>query len=465
MNHNSKLNKKQLKKALMDETLSIINPNAAGIDIGAKEQWVCIPANRCEDNIRRFDAFTCDLLEIARWLKDNSITTVAMESTGVYWIPLYQILETRGFEVYLVNAKHFKNIPGRKKTDKIDCKWLQKLHSFGLLTSSFRPNDEICRIRSLFRHRQNTVKQNSRNILHMQKALEQMNIKLHHVIDDITGVTGTKIIQEILKGERDPLKLAQLKHFRIKATLQEIVKSLEGDYRSEHLFALKQSFDSYNFKKAQIVECDVELEKMLQEMDKTLKQSTFDFLEEEGQIKKKKKRKPKRNAPSYDAHSYLKNIVGVDLTEIPGIKELTAQTIIFEIGLDMSKWATSKHIASWIGLAPNPQKSGGKIIKQRTKKISNRAANALRMGASTLQNSKTYLGAFFRKVLFRSGRAAAITATARKLLVIIYNMLKNKTPYHELGEEYLLQQNKDRVMRKLSKQAKKLGFSLVPNNS
>jgi transposase len=465
MDNNNKSNKKQLNNEITDEGFSILNQNAAGIDIGATEQWVCIPANRCEDNIRKFDAFTCDLLEIANWLKDNNITTVAMESTGVYWIPLFQILETRGFDVCLVNARHFKNIPGRKKTDCLDCQWLQKLHSFGLLSPSFRPDDQICRIRSILRHRQNLIRKNSKNVLHMQKALEQMNIKIHHVIDDITGLTGTKIVQEILDGERDPLKLAQLKHFRIKASLEDIIKSLEGDYRSEHLFALKQSFDSYNFGKSQILECDIEVEKMLLKIEKTDKQATFDFIEEENQIKRKKKSKPKRNAPSYDANSYLKNITGVDLTEIPGIQELTAQTIIFEIGLDMSKWDSSKHISSWLGLAPNPQKSGGKVIKQHTKKVSNRAANALRMGASSLKSSKTYLGAFFRKILFRSGRAVAITATARKLLVIIYNMLKNKTPYRELGEEYLLQKNKQRTINRLSNQAKKLGFSLVPSDS
>lgn len=448
------------------EKLQVVNPDAAGIDIGSEENWVCVPPNRCKDNIRQFGGFTCDLYAIAHWLKECNVTTVAMESTGVYWIPLYQILEAQGFEVCLVNAKHFKNVPGRPKTDRLDCKWLQRLHAYGLLSPSFRPDEQICQIRSLLRHRENLVRMNAKNIQYMQKSLDQMNIKLAKVISDITGVTGIKIIEAILNGERDLEKLAELRHSTIKAPKQEIVKSLEGDYRPEHLFTLKQSLEAYNFIKEQILQCDGEIEKYLQEMDKTDNtptQITFEFIEQPKTNSKYKK--PNKNSPNYDANSYLLKIAGVDLAKVPGLDGSTAQTILFEIGLDMHKWKSEKHFASWLGLCPNSKKSAGKILSSKTNKVKNRATSAFRMAARSLQKSQCYLGAFFRRILSRRGFAKAVTATARKLAIIVYHMLKHGVEYQEVGENFYLEKYKEKVLRSLQRRAQQIGFDLVPKTN
>ena len=262
------------------EKIEVKNPKAAGIDIGSKEHWVCVPASMDKNNVRKFGTFTCDLYEIAAWLKKCEVTTVAMESTGVYWIAPYQVLEDAGIQVCLVNAKYFKNVPGRGKTDRLDCKWLQKLHTFGLLHASFRPDAQVCQIRSLVRHRKNLIQMGTTHILHMQKSLEQMNIKLANVISDITGVSGLNIIEAIISGERDLARLADLRDRRLKATYEEIIKSLEGDYRDEHIFTLKQALDSYKFVQRQLIECDLEIENYLQKMDKQEKQGqlTFEFI-------------------------------------------------------------------------------------------------------------------------------------------------------------------------------------------
>lgn len=448
------------------EKIEVVNPKSAGIDIGSKEHWVGVPPEMAEENVRKFGTFTCDLYEIAEWLTELGITTVAMESTGVYWIPLFQILEAAGIEVCLVNAKYFKNVPGRGKTDRLDCKWLQKLHTFGLLRASFRPDPQICQIRSLLRHRENIVRMGATHIRHMQKALEQMNIKLVNVISNIAGVTGLKIIQAIIDGERDLAKLADLKDYRIKASEEEIIKSLQGDYRDEHLFALKQSLEMYNFVQKQIIECDLEIEKYLQKMDKQDEpgQATFEFVKTGKH--RNRKNKAKKNEPRYDANSYLLKITGVDLTKIAGISDSTALTIVFEIGLDMTKWKSEKHFISWLGLCPKPDKSGGKILGTETRKVQNRATQAFRMAALSLNKSDSYLGHFFRKIAAKRGFHKAITATARKIAVIVYAMLKNKMPFKELGPDFYLQQNKEKMIRNLIRRATALGLEVVkPNNA
>lgn len=453
------------ERAKEGEKIEVKNPKAAGIDIGSKEHWVCVPAALDKDNVRQFGTFTCDLYEIAAWLKKCGVTTVAMESTGIYWIAPYQVIEDAGIEVCLVNAKYFKNVPGRGKTDRLDCKWLQKLHTFGLLHASFRPDAQICQIRSLLRNRRALIQMGATRTQLMQKSLEQMNIKLANVISDIVGVSGLKIIEAIIRGERNLLHLAELKDRRIKATTQELIKSLEGDYRDEHIFTLKQALDGYKFIRQQIVECDLEIEKYLQKMDKQPdpSQLTFEFV----QIGKHKPRKSKvtHNEPHFDANSYILKITGVDFTEIPGISESSILTIISEIGLDMTKWKSEKEFVCWLGLCPKPDKSGGKVISSSTRKVKNRASEAFRMAALSVQRSQSYLGNFFRKIASTRGFHKAITATARKIAVIFYSMLKNKIPYKELGPDFYYQQNKEKIIRNLILKAKSLGLEVVvPDN-
>ncbi len=455
-----KVNKKfhPRKKSLAKQKLEMINPNAAGIDVASEEMWVCVPADRADSNIRKFGAFTCDLYEIADWLKDCGVTSVAMESTGIYWIPLYQVLEEREFEVCLVNARQMKNVSGRPKTDRLDCSWIQRLHSYGLLMPSFRPDDEICQLRSLLRHRDALIRSAARDIQHMQKALHQMNLLLDKVISDITGVTGTAIIEQMLAGERDPATLAKLRDYRIRKPEEEIAKALQGDYREEHLFVLRQAYEAYQFTQRQIATCDDQAETWLTRTEKALdirKQPLPDS-------KPRQRKKGQDNDPGYDARSYIYQIYGVDLTRIPGIGASTIQTLLSEVGRDLSKWPTAKHFTSWLGLSPNLKRSGGKDQSSQTRKVNSRAAKALRLAAQTLRNSKSALGAFYRRLAGRIGPAKALTATARKLAVIFYTMVRFKKDYTDLGEDEYLKRQEQRHLARLKKQAARLGFELVP---
>lgn len=451
----SKSKAKKPKKVTLPDSLKRVQLNAAGIDIGASFHYVAVPVDRDEQPVRRFEAFTTDLYALADWLKQCQIETVVMESTGVYWIPLFQILESRGFEVKLVNARHTKNVPGRK-SDVLDCQWLQELHTYGLLSGSFRPTDDIVVLRSYLRHRDNLIKQSATHIHLMQKALSQMNIKLHNVISDITGVTGMRIIHALLAGERDLTKLAELKDWRIRKSSEEIAKSLVGDYRREHLFALKQAVELYQCYREKIDQCDEQILAHLQSFDsKTDLSSTKE-------IDKPKRKKPQRNEPKIDLNQQLYRISGVDLTKIDGISILSAQTIISEIGLDMSKWPTEKHFASWLGLSPNKEISGGKVLKNGTRKVVNRAAQALRMAAFNLKNSKSALGAYYRRLCLRLGSAKAITATAHKLARIVYRMLKFGEAYTDVGLQAYQQNYRDRVVKNLIRRASTLGFQLIP---
>lgn len=441
----------KIKQKPTNAVFNTINPDCAGIDIGSKIHYVCVPEARSMESVQKFESFTADLEKMVKWLSDCKIKSVAMESTGVYWIPVYQILEAAGFEVYLVNARHVKNVPGRKKTDVEDCRWIQKLHSCGLIQGSFRPNDKICILRSLVRQRKRLTENASSHVLRMQKALTEMNIQLQNVISDIVGVTGMAIIKAILKGERDPIKLAQLRDTRIKCSENVIAKSLYGDYRKEHIFILKQELELYEFYYQKIAELDQEINIAYSEIDTK-------NLNQEKELEPKKKRK---TAPKIDVRKKLYNIIGIDLTNIPGLSELTAQTIISEIGIDMSKWKTEQHFTSWLGLSPMNKITGEKIYNSRTNKVKNRAAAALRMAAQNVSKTQTALGAFFRRIKSRKGAPKAITATARKIACLVYRLLKYGLDYVEQGLEQYEQKYKNGLKTMLEKLAKQLGYNVM----
>ncbi len=461
-NSPKKVNKKRArsKKSLLDQKLEMINPNAAGIDVASEEMWVCVPEERAENNVRKFGAFTCDLYAIADWLKECGVTSVAMESTGIYWIPLYQVLETRGVAVCLVNARQMKNVSGRPKTDRLDCRWIQRLHSYGLLMASFRPADEICQLRSLLRHREAVIRGAARHIQHMQKALHQMNILLDKVLGDITGMTGTKIIEQILAGEHDPVRLASFRDYRVRKSEEEIVKALEGDYREEHLFVLRQAYEAYQFAQTQISAGDQAIEHWLKRTEKVL-----DIREHPLPSVPQDRWNPRKNEPPKETRSYLYAIYGVDLTQIPGFQASTIQILLSEVGRDMTKWSTVKHFTSWLGLCPNLKRSGGKDQSSQTRKVQGRAARALRIAAQTLRNAKSSLGAFYRRLKGRLGPAKALTATARKLAVIFYNMVRYGKPYTGMSEEEYLKQQQQRQLARLKKQATRFGFDLIPKTA
>jgi len=449
----SKKRSKHQKKAKELDVLEQINLNAAGIDVGAEEVYVAVPKGRDEESVKSFLTFTADLQHLADWLEVCGIETVAMESTGVYWIPLFEILESRGFEVYLVNARHIKNVSGRK-SDVLDCQWIQQLHTYGLLQPSFRPPEQICALRSLVRHRDMLTKYRSAHIQHMQKALTVMNIRLTNVLSDITGVTGMKIIRAIVAGERNPEVLASYRHSNCAKSKVEIAKSLEGHYKREHLFALKQALELYDFYDRQLRDCDTELEKLYQE---------FDLPDEPGTPPPNpRKRKRRKNQPHFDLVQSLYPMTGVDLTQVDGLDAMTVQDILSEIGTDMSPWPTVKHFASWLRLAPNNKVTGGKVKQRGTLPSQNRANAAFRMAAQSLARSDCALGAFYRRIRARHGGPKAVTATAHKLARIVYFMLKNRQPYHDPGADYYEEQYRIRAIRNLQRKASKLGMRLEP---
>ena len=443
------------KKATLAEAaeqLQQINLNAAGIDIGSREHAVAIPPGRNPKSVRMFGTFTEDLNKIALWLKESKITTVAMESTGVYWIPLYEILEQNGIECVLVNAKHLKNVTGRK-TDVLDCQWIQQLHTYGLLSGAFRPNDQTVRLRGYLRHRHMLIQHLSPHILHMQKALMQMNLQLHHVIRDITGETGLKIIRAIVQGERDPNKLAEYRNYRCKNPEEIIAKSLVGNYRPEHLFSLKQALELHDFYRQMIQECDEEIVKLVGSYDDTRKK-------EEIPIRALKPKKQK-NGFEFDLHTLLHQKFGVDLTAIPGIDSSTALTILSEIGNDLTAWKTVKHFASWLCLCPGNKVSGGKQLSGRSRPSANRAKRALELVAMGLYKSKTSLGALFRRLKSKIGAPKAITAVAHKLARLIYFLVTNGIEYVEIGEKAYEDRHRERIIMNLKRRAKELGFELT----
>lgn len=441
--------------AEVDE-LTIINPNAAGIDIGLAESWVSVPANRDSQPLRQFDMNTPDLIALAEWLKACGVTTVAMESTGVYWIPLYEILEARGFKVYLVNARHAKNLPGRKK-DEADAQWLRRLHAFGLLNNSFRPEGEMCAIRAYLRHRAELIEHRAAHIQHMQKAMQQMNVRLSPTVTDITGVTGMAIIRAILAGERDPVKLAEWRNPSCAQPESEFIKALTGNYRDEHVFALKQAVALYDCYTEQIRECDQELERKFSALKPVHDDDALPPLDPTD-----KRNTHSKNAPAYDGRRLLYQLLGIDLVAVYGLNEVTAQTILSEIGTDMSRWADEKHFCSWLGLAPHNDISGGKVLRSRTLKTHNRAGQAFRLAAQAVSRTETAYGAFFRRMRAMHGPKKAIVATAHKIARAVYFMLRDHKPFDGASADTYLKCERAREIARLEKKATKLGYTLAP---
>lgn len=437
------------------DVLTIINANAAGIDIGMAESWVSVPADRDPQPLRKFDMNTPDLIALADWLKACGVTTVAMESTGVYWIPLYEILEARGFKVYLVNARHAKNLPGRKK-DEADAQWLRRLHTFGLLNNSFRPAGEMCAVRAYLRHRAELIEHRAAHIQHMQKAMQQMNVRLSPTVTDITGVTGMAIIRAILVGERDPGKLAALRNPCCAQPESEFIKALTGNYRDEHVFALKQAVALYDCYTQQILECDQELERKFSAL-KPIHDDALPPLDTTD-----KRNTHSKNAPAYDGRRLLYQLLGIDLVAVHGLNEATAQIIISEIGTDMSRWSDEKHFCSWLGLAPHNDISGGKVLRSRTLKTHNRAGQAFRLAAQAVSRTETAYGAFFRRMRAMHGPKKAIVATAHKIARAVYHMLSDHKPFDVMSADTYLKRDRERDIARLQKKATKLGYTLAP---
>lgn len=447
---------KRKPNSTSDSTWPILNVNAAGLDIGSTEIWVAVPADRETQPVRTFGTFTPDLHILAAWLKACQIETVVLESTGVYWIPVYEILDAQGLHVAVVNARHVKNVPGRK-TDEKDCQWWQRLHTYGLLSASFRPDAEIVALRAYLRHRASLLEHRAAHIQHMQKALLQMNVQLTQVLSDITGETGLAIIRKILAGDRDPVALAQLRDPRCEHSTDEIAKALTGNYRPEHVFALKQALALFDFYTPQVRECDTEIEMLFSVMKPRHDQDDLPPLEPSD-----KRDSHSKNAPTYDARTLLYQLVGVDLVAISGLNASTVQTILSEIGTDMRKWPTVKHFCAWLGLAPHHDISGGKVLRSRILKTHNRAGQAFRLAAQSASRSpRTGYGAFYRRMRGRLGPAQAIVATAHRIARAFYHMLKYRESFHDLSAVEYEQRAREREIANLSKKAKRLGLTLV----
>ena len=443
----------QRKRPATQAAITLTHPNAAGIDIGSAAHFVAVPPERDDEPVREFASFTADLHRLADWLDACGVDTVAMESTGVYWIPLYELLESRGFTVFLVNARHVKNVSGRK-SDVLDCQWLQQLMSFGLLRGAFRPADQVCVLRSLSRQRTMLLRSQGRFVQHMQKALTQMNIQLANVISDVAGETGQRILRAIVAGERDGRALAQLRNARIRASEDEIAKSLQGNWRAEHLFALKQALDAFDFCGTQLAECDAQIQAQLQAL----------HVREDAPAQGKKRGRA-RNAPKFDLRTQLFQMCGVDLTRIDGIDVTTALAVVSEVGADLSKFPSDKHFASWLGLCPGTKITGGKVMSGKTKRCANRAAQALRLAAAALRSSQSALGAYYRRLCARMDKPKAVTAAAHKLARLIYAMLTHGQEYTDRGQDYFEERYRQRVLHNLAQKAKAMGMQLVPSDA
>ena len=431
--------------------LSQINRNAAGIDVGASGHYVAGSADRAEPPVREFAAFTADQYRLADWLTECGVETVVMESTGVYWIPLFGVLEERGFRVMLVDPRRIKNVSGRK-TDVLDCQWLQQLHTYGLLSGAFRPDEDIRRLRSYLRQRAMLVQYASHHIQHMQKALTQLNVKLQHVISNITGQTGMAISEAIVSGERAPKRLAQLRDHRIRADEATIAKSLQGHWREERIFELTQALELYRFYHAKIAECDREIAAQLERFED----------HSDGGSPAGKGRRSQGNAPRFDIRAHLYRMTGVDLTRSDGVDGCTALKVVSEIGADMTKWPSAKRFSSWLGLSPDNRITGGRVMSSKTKPSANRAAAALRLAANALHRSDSALGAFLRRKKAHLGAPKAITATAHKLARLIYTMLRHGQEYVDAGAEYYETQYQQRALRAAKRRAAQLGYQLAP---
>jgi transposase len=459
--HQQRKNKARRKRSAQHEAevqrvegLPVTHRHAAGIDIGSRTHWVCVEfGNDDSDGIREFPAHTEGLHQLLAFLRQHQVATVAMESTSIYWIPLYELLESNGFEVLLVDPGRTKQVRGRPKTDRLDCQWIFRLHSCGLLAAAFRPDEKTCQLRSYLRQRANLIRCAGQHIQHMQSALEQMNLKLTEIINDITGLTGRAIIQAILRGTRDPDKLAKLRHQRCHATTAEIAQALTGSYRDEHLFALRQAFAAWQFYQKQLDQIDAQIQEQLGRMklDRMLPPLPAP--------KRRSGRKP--NHPRFDVRVALYYVVGIDLTQLEGIEEMTALTIISELGPDVTKFATVKHFCSWLGLCPQLKKTGGRVKSSRTRPGANRVAAALRLAANSLHSSQGALGAFLRRLKSHMGAPKAITATAHKLARLLYLALKHGMTYVRQSQEEYEKKQHERQVKALHKRARQLGLEVV----
>ena len=436
--------------------LERLNPDAAGIDIGAASHFVSVPEDRDDQPVREFASYTADLYRLAEWLTACRITTVAMESTGVYWIPLYQVLEERGFSVRLVDARKVRNVSGRK-SDVQDCQWLQQLHTYGLLAGAFRPDDETVVLRTYSRQRDELVRQGGQHLQRMQKALEMMNVKLTEVLSDLGGETGQRIVDAILSGERRPEVLARYRNPRCKQEEATFARALHGHYRSEQVFALRQAQTQWRQTQALIAECDVELDGLL----KTWEPNDQD--PPSGDLPPDRPRRPAKNALTFDARADLaKRTGGIDLTAIPGLSTTSVLTILSETGTDMTRFGTAKRFASWLGLAPDNKISGGKVLTSGTRPCANRASKAFRLAAYGMHHAKSSLGAYYRRMRAKLGAPKAMTAVAHKLARIFFTMLAKRCQFTDIGQEAYEQHYQERLVRSLSRQAKQLGFALTP---
>lgn len=442
------------RQSRVDDAFETVNPHAAGIDVGSRFHVVAVPPGSSPDgaDVQTFDTFTDDLKRLVVWLQECGVDTVAMESTGVYWIPTYELLEDCGFEVCLCDTRQLKSVPGRK-TDVIDARWLQRLHTAGLLRPAFRPDSVICELRAYVRQRSMLISESSKHIQHIQKALEQMNIKLREVLREVTGKTSMLIIDAILAGERDPHKLASLRQAGCKNNEATIAKALHGNWRTEHLFALRQAVELWRYYGTKIAECDVEIEKLLGMLP--------DQTDGEPLAGTGKGSSRRRNDLHFDGRTALYRMTGVDLTAIEGIDELTALKVLSEIGTDMGKWSSASRFASWLGLCPGNNITGGRRRSGRNRRNTNPAAQALRLAAQTLTRSKSALGAFLRRKAAHRGMKIAIKATAHKLAKLVYSMLKYGTEYVSRSQEQYEKQYHERRIANLKRNAKELGFTLT----
>ena len=445
---------RSVRKKVDWKALEIVHPDAAGIDVGGSEPWVAIRPDRDPEPVRRFGCFTADLREMGRWLVEQGVRSVALQSTGVYGMPVCEVLQQHGLEVYLVNAQHTKNVPGRK-SDVEECPWLLKLHAFGLRNNSFQPTDEMRMARTLWRHRGHLVAEASSTIQRMQKVLTEMNVQLSNVLSDLSGVSGMSILGAILQGERNPWALAALVQPGVKATPEEIVKSLEGNWREELLFLLRQHVELYQIYQKKIQDCDLQLRKHLESLGSKLD------LPAQPLGPRPQGKKNSRNAPAFDLRTELYRITGMDWSQVNGIAVLTAQTVMAEAGADLAAFPREQQFTSWLGLCPTNQPSGGKILSRRTRKVVHRATVALRHAAMTLLRSQSYLGAQYRRLRTRLGAPKAITAMARKLACLFYRLIKHGQQYVDKGTEYYEARYREQQIRSLAKRAQKLGLQLV----
>jgi transposase len=454
---------KNQKVSPFNDDLALIEPDAAAVDVGSRSHWVAVNPQRDPNPVQEYGTFTADLVSLADWLVQCGAKSVVMEATGVYWVSLYELLEERGFKVYVVDAHTVRHLPGRSKSDVKDCQWLRRLHSYGLLRGSFRPPAQIRKLRNYERSRNKIIEAAAQQQLRMQKALTLMNVQLHHVISDISGLTGMAIVRAIVGGERNPKQLARLSDPRIRAKKETIQKSLEGNWQEELIFDLKIAIESYDHFQRQIAAYDEQTRQELKEVP------TKEGLVEEAlppvRLNVCRKRPGMSQQDQLDLREELYRISGVDLTRIDGIGLQTAQKIFFEVGTDVRAWSNERQFSSWLGLSPNHRISGGKVLKRNSRKVVNPLSVALRLAARTLQNSQSALGANFRRLIAKIGMPKAITAMARKLAVLVYRMLKYGTQYVDKGMQLYEAKYQASKIQYLRTQAARLGMILLPNHS